>query len=140
MQTVIVQHIFTLHPLTTHSHTQICSHTKPTGQLTPANAQIEFEVIPLCKHSDDQEVVQVDAFHQQPVAVGHDTVLHHHHSDATANCCLQESGEVYFMNYSKNIKPCQTLFSCEWFERGAPSVAAGMHALCQQHNSSLSQL
>lgn len=98
MQTVIVQYIFTLHLLT---HTNMQSRSTATGQLTPANAQIELEVIPLCKHCDDQEVVQVDAFHQQPVAVGHNAVLHHHHGDATANCCLQESGEVYLMAYLK---------------------------------------
>ncbi len=66
------------------------------GQLTPANAQVHFEVVPLCKHSDDQEVVEVDAFHQQPVAVGHDAVLHHHHGDAAANRRLQDSGEGLF--------------------------------------------
>lgn len=99
MQTVLVQHIFTLDLLT---QTNMQSHTKAKGQLTPANAQIELEVIPLCKHCDDQEVVQVDAFHQQPVAVGHNAVLHHHHGDATANCRLQESGEFYLMNYLKN--------------------------------------
>lgn len=99
MQASIVQHIFTSH-LPTHTNMQ--SRIKATGQLTPANAQIELEVIPLCKHRDDQEVVQVDAFHQQPVAVGHNAVLHHHHGDATANGHLQESGEVYFMNYLKN--------------------------------------
>lgn len=82
-------------------HTNTQSHTRPTGQLTPANAQIDFEVVPLCKHSDDQEVVEVDAFHQQPVAVGHDTVLHHHHGDATADRRLQDSSEVYFMNDKK---------------------------------------
>lgn len=82
----------------TPPHTNTQSHTRPAGQLTPANAQVDFEVIPLCEHSDDQEVVEVDAFHQQPVAVGHDTVLHHHHGDATADRRLQDSSEVYFMN------------------------------------------
>lgn len=70
-------------------------HTHTTGLLTPANAQVDFEVVPLCKHSDDQEVVEVDAFHQQPVAVGQYTILHHHHSDATANH-LQHSSEGLF--------------------------------------------
>lgn len=112
MQTAIVQHIFTLH-LPTHTNMQ--TRTKATSQLTPANAQIELEVIPLCKHCDDQEVVQVDALHQQPVAVGHNAVLHHHHGDATANCHLQESGEFYLMDYLKNRHAlcCQTLLSCE---------------------------
>lgn len=67
-------------------------------QLTPADAQVDFEVVPLCEHSDDQEVVEVDAFHQQPVAVGHDTVLHHHHGDATVNRCLQDGREVKSTN------------------------------------------
>lgn len=61
------------------------------GQLTPTNAQVDFEVVPLREHGNDQQVVEVDAFHQQPVTVGHDAVLHHHHGSATANCGLQES-------------------------------------------------
>lgn len=61
------------------------------GHLTPTNAQVDFEVVPLREHSNDQQVVEVDAFHQQPVAVGHDAVLHHHQGSATANCGLQES-------------------------------------------------
>lgn len=63
-------------------------------QLTPADAQVDFEVVPLSKHGDDQEVVEVDAFHQQPVAIGHDAVLHHHHGNATANGRLQDSSKA----------------------------------------------
>lgn len=62
-------------------------------KLTPADAKVDLEVIPLCKHSNDQQVVEVDAFHQQPVGVGHDTVLHHDHGDPTANCYLQNRNE-----------------------------------------------
>lgn len=94
--------MFTLHPLayvdTPPPRTQTHIHTCPTGQLTPADAQIDLEVIPLCKHSDDQEVVEVDAFNQQPVAVGHDAVLHHHHGDAAADGHLQDNSEVYFVS------------------------------------------
>lgn len=61
------------------------------GQLTPADAQVDFEVVPLGEHGDDQQVVEVDAFHQQPVAVGHDAVLHHHHGDAAAHRRLQSN-------------------------------------------------
>lgn len=70
----------------------------PNPKLTPADAQVDFEVVPLRKHSDDQEVVEVDAFHQQPVAVGHDAVLHHHHGDATVNRCLKDRRQVYSIN------------------------------------------
>lgn len=92
----IIQHIINLYALTYYSgwrHTPTQTHTRrcTTGQLTPANAQVDFEVVPFCKHSDDQEVVEVDAFHQKPVTVGHDTVLHHHHGDATVNSCLKHS-------------------------------------------------
>lgn len=94
----ITQHIINLYDLNIYinsgwRHTSTQTHTRRhiTGWLTPANAQVDFEVVPFCKHSDDQEVVEVDAFHQKPVTVGHDTVLHHHHSDATVNSCLQES-------------------------------------------------
>lgn len=37
--------------------------------LTPANAQVDAEVISLCQDCDNQKAVQVDAFHQKPVAV-----------------------------------------------------------------------
>lgn len=67
-----------------------------SGQLTPTDALVNFEVVPLRKHSDDQEVVEVDAFHQQPVAVSHDTILHHNHGDATADHCLQEKVNITY--------------------------------------------
>ena len=51
--------------------------------LTPANGQINVEVLPLAEHGDDQQTVQVDALHQQPVVVGHHAVLHHHHGTTT---------------------------------------------------------
>lgn len=66
------------------------AHTPST--LTPADTQVDFEVVPLREDGDDQEVVEVNAFHQQPVAVGHDAVLHHHHGDAAANGHLEHSG------------------------------------------------
>lgn len=69
-------------------------HTHIACLLTPADAQVDFEVVSLGEHGDDQEVVEVDAFHQQPVAVGHDTVLHHHEGDAAADHRLQSNGEV----------------------------------------------
>lgn len=70
----------------------IFSHDEhaPTLKLTPADAQVDFEVVPLREHGDHQEVVEVDALHQQPVAVGHDAVLHHHHGDAATNRRLRE--------------------------------------------------
>lgn len=45
--------------------------------------------------------MEVDAFHQQPVAVGHDTVLHHHESDAAANHRLQCDSEVSLARWRK---------------------------------------
>lgn len=63
-------------------------------RLTPADAQVDFEVVSLCEHSDDQQVVKVDAFDQQPVAVSHYAVLHHDNCDATANRCLQHSSTL----------------------------------------------
>lgn len=50
--------------------------------LTPANGQVNVEILPLAEHGDDQQAVQVDALHQQPIVVGHHTVLHHHHGTA----------------------------------------------------------
>jgi len=49
--------------------------------LTPADAQVNVEVVPLGEHGDDQQVLQVDPLHQQPIAVGQDAVLHHHHGN-----------------------------------------------------------
>lgn len=45
------------------------SRRKSFEPLTPANAQVDAEVISLCQDCDDQKAVQVDALHQQPVAV-----------------------------------------------------------------------
>lgn len=45
------------------------SRHKSFEPLTPANAQVDAKVISLCQDCDDQKAVQVDALHQQPVAV-----------------------------------------------------------------------
>lgn len=47
--------------------------------LTPTDGQVNVEVFLLAENSDDEEAVQIDAFHQQPVVVGDHAVLHHHH-------------------------------------------------------------
>lgn len=56
--------------------------------LTPADTQVDAEVVPLSQHGDCQKVVQVYSLHQQPVAVRYDTVLHHHYSNPAANIRL----------------------------------------------------
>ena len=68
--------------------------TQHGGWLTPADAQVDLEVVPLGEHGDDQQVVEVDALHQQPVAVGHDAVLHHHHGDAAADSSLRDMKKI----------------------------------------------
>lgn len=50
---------------------------------TPANGHVNVEVLFLAEHGNDQQAVQVDALHQQPVVVGHYAVLHHHHGTTT---------------------------------------------------------
>ncbi len=124
-----------------HAQPHSQTHTHPKGQLTPANAQVDFEVVPLCEHSDDQEVVEVDAFHKQPVTVGHDAVLHHHHGDATANCHLQESSEVHSQMKKTwsclmlNIIPLwvvHVVMLVLLLQMGAPSATAGILALCRR--------
>lgn len=59
-------------------------------ELTPADGQINEEVLPLAEHGDDQQAVQVDALHQQPVVVGHHAVLHHHHGAAAPRDSLTQ--------------------------------------------------
>lgn len=58
--------------------------------LTPADRQVKVEVLLLAEHGDDQQAVQVDALHQQPVVVGHHAVLHHHHGAAAPRHRLAE--------------------------------------------------
>lgn len=89
-----------LHLSSTKTITSLFSADLLTQILTPANTQVDFEVVPLGEDSDDQEVVEVDAFHQKPVAVGHDAVLHHHHCHATTNPCLQDGGGGCLQNTS----------------------------------------
>lgn len=60
------------------------------GHLTPADGQVTVEVLPLTEDGDDQQAVQVDALHQQPVVVSHDTVLHHHHGSTAPRYGLTE--------------------------------------------------
>lgn len=55
--------------------------------LTPANSEVNIEVL-LAEHGDDQQAVQIDALHQQPIVVGHHAVLHHHHGTTAPNHSL----------------------------------------------------
>lgn len=55
---------------------------------TPSDAQIYIKVIPLGEDGDDQETVQIQALHQQPIVICHDAVLHHHHGDTTPSDSL----------------------------------------------------
>lgn len=60
--------------------------------LTPADGHVNGEVLLLTEHSDDQQAVQVDAFHQQPIVIGHHTVLHHHHGTTAPRHSLDGGG------------------------------------------------
>ena len=51
---------------------------------TPADEQVTTEVAVLREHPEHQQVVQVQALHQQPVVVGPHTVLHQHLGHPTA--------------------------------------------------------
>ena len=62
--------------------------------LTPANGQVNVEVLPLAEHGDDQQAVQVDALHQQPIVVGHHAVLHHHHGSTAPRHSLTDDTEA----------------------------------------------
>lgn len=71
--------------------------------------------------------MEVDAFHQEPVAVGHDTVLHHHHSDAAVDRCLRGStAEVSYANVKTPGCDVKHYFSATSVlgQMGAPSVSA----------------
>lgn len=61
--------------------------------LTPADSQVNVEVLLLAEHGDDQQAVQVDALHQQPIVVGHHAVLHHHHGTAAPHHSLTHDAE-----------------------------------------------
>lgn len=56
--------------------------------------------------------MEVDAFHQQPVAVGHDAVLHHHHGNAAAHRHLQDQSAVYVLK-DGNTQACRLTLT--WF-------------------------
>lgn len=51
---------------------------------TPAYEHVSAEVAVFREHHQHQQVVQIQALHQQPVVVGSDTVLHEHLSHAAA--------------------------------------------------------
>ena len=53
-----------------------CSHPgSPPWYHTPADEYVPPEVLPLGEEGDGEQGVQVEALHQQPEEVGHDTVL-----------------------------------------------------------------
>lgn len=52
---------------------------------TPADAEVNVEVVLLGEDGDDQQAVQIQALHQQPVVVGHHAVLHHHHGNTATS-------------------------------------------------------
>lgn len=88
-----------------------------SGSLTPADAQVDAEVVPLGQHRDCQQVVQVYPLHQQPVAVCYDAILHHHYSNPAAHirlCNLQNTGGPYYnnvtcyYNWSHSAEFCHT--------------------------------
>lgn len=83
--TYIYLYIYTLSELSSRTAAPIQTQNVA---LTPADGHVEVEVLPLTKDSDDQQAVQVDALHQQPVVVGHHTVLHHHHGATAPRHCL----------------------------------------------------
>lgn len=61
------------------------------GSHTPADAEVNVEVVPLGEDGDDQKTVQIQALHQQPAVVGHHAVLHHHHGNTTASHSLRNA-------------------------------------------------
>lgn len=77
------------------------SSRKSFEPLTPANAQVDAEVISLCQDCDDQKAVEVDALHQQPVAVSKYAVLHHHHSNSAADRRLKHIHVDVFLGHWK---------------------------------------
>ncbi len=58
-----------------HSQTKELLKGCNSASLTPADAEVNVEVVPLGEDGDDQQAVQIQTLHQQPVVVGHDTVL-----------------------------------------------------------------
>lgn len=78
------------------------------GSRTPADAEVNVEVVPLGEDGDDQQAVQIQTLHQQPVVVGQYAVLHHHHCNPAADrrlkptCCFWVT-ESFQLNF--NLPP-----------------------------------
>lgn len=61
-----------------HRHHTVEKHT-------PSKGYKSLQALPFREEGDDEECVEVEAFHQQPGVVGHDAVLEEDHNQLTAH-------------------------------------------------------